>query len=170
MTLHSTDKTHRAGALGALMDEYERAVAELKGLIERIPADNFSRVIDARTEDDDCRSAQTIMSHVARAAYGYADYMRARFDMPSTRPQFQLLTQTAALKQLDAALVYTAQTLDGKWEMRDEEINSVTINSRWGVVYNLEQLLEHAIVHVLRHRRQIEKFMQQGLIDLRAGA
>jgi len=29
---------------------------------------------------------------------------------------------------------------------------------RWGPQYDLEQLLEHAVVHILRHRRQIEKF------------
>ena len=27
-----------------------------------------------------------------------------------------------------------------------------------GQVYNIEQIAEHAIVHILRHRRQIEKF------------
>lgn len=32
------------------------------------------------------------------------------------------------------------------------------INVRWGQQYDIEQLFEHAIVHVLRHRRQIEKF------------
>jgi hypothetical protein len=35
-------------------------------------------------------------------------------------------------------------------------------------VHNLEQLLEHAIVHLLRHRRQIEKFMLQGKIAARS--
>ena len=35
--------------------------------------------------------------------------------------------------------------------------------------YDAEQLLEHAIVHILRHRRQIEKFMWQGLILARPG-
>jgi hypothetical protein len=33
------------------------------------------------------------------------------------------------------------------------------IEARWGPRYDLEQLLEHAIVHVLRHRRQIDKFL-----------
>jgi len=35
-------------------------------------------------------------------------------------------------------------------------------------VLNLEQLLEHAIVHLLRHRRQMEKFMLQGEIAARS--
>ena len=29
----------------------------------------------------------------------------------------------------------------------------------WGQQYNVEQLMEHAIVHILRHRRQIERFL-----------
>jgi len=29
----------------------------------------------------------------------------------------------------------------------------------WGQLYDVEQLLEHAIVHILRHRRQIERFL-----------
>jgi hypothetical protein len=33
---------------------------------------------------------------------------------------------------------------------------------------NLEQLLEHAIVHLLRHRRQIEKFLLQDEIAARS--
>ena len=30
---------------------------------------------------------------------------------------------------------------------------------RWGQLYDVEQLFEHAIVHILRHRRQIERFL-----------
>ena len=53
--------------------------------------------------------------------------------------------------------------------MSDEEITGTVINSRWGVVYNVEGLLEHAIVHILRHRRQIEKFIWQGRISAPTG-
>ena len=38
-------------------------------------------------------------------------------------------------------------------------MSKIVIHSGWSVTYDLEQLLEHAIVHVLRHRRQIEKFL-----------
>jgi hypothetical protein len=54
--------------------------------------------------------------------------------------------------------------------MSAEEISGIVINSRWGTVYDLEGLLEHAIVHLLRHRRQIEKFIWQGKIAVPPGA
>ena len=155
-------KTYRNGAIGALMDEYERAASELKGLVERIPDDEFTRVVDSQTTDEDCRSAQTIMSHVVRAAYGYADYIREQLSVESTRPQPRLLSRQESLEQLEAALRYTVQTLDGRWEMSAEEISGIVIKTRWGPVYDAEGMLEHAIVHLLRHRRQIEKFIWQG--------
>ncbi|HKG14578.1 MAG TPA: DinB family protein [Pyrinomonadaceae bacterium] len=162
-------ESYRSGAVGALMDEYERAASELARLVERIPDDEFTRVVDSQTEDEDCRSAQTIMSHVVGAGYGYADYIREQLSIESTRPQRKLLSRRESLEQLEAALRYTVETLDGRWEMSAEEISAMVIKSRWGAVYDAEGLLEHAIVHVLRHRRQIERFISQGRINARPG-
>jgi len=56
---------------------------------------------------------------------------------------------------------YTEDTLEGKWLMTDPEIMAVKIDAPWGAHYDMEQLLEHAIVHILRHRRQIERFLSE---------
>lgn len=157
-------KAYRKGALGAMMDEYERAALELKRLVEQIPDDEFVLIVDPQTSDENCRSVQTIMAHVVSAGYGYADYIRQSFSISSTRPPKRLLSRQEAVAQLEAMLEYTVQTLEGTWEMTDEEIESITMHTGWEVTYNLEQLLEHAIVHILRHRRQIAKFMLQGKI------
>lgn len=157
-------ENYREGAIGALMDEYERAVWELRRLVERIADTDALRVVDATTEDEDCRSVQTVMSHVVNAGYGYADLLRREFSVPSTRPPKALLSPREYVEQLDAVLAYTAETLEGRWRMTDKEIMGTVINSGWGPRYDAEQLLEHAVVHVLRHRRQIEKFMHRGLI------
>jgi uncharacterized damage-inducible protein DinB len=165
--MEMTRESYRPGPIGALMDEYERAVSELRRLVERVPEDEAVRVVDPHTEDDDCRSVQTVMSHVVGAGYGYADYLRQVFSIPSARPPRRLLSPHEFLEQLDAMLSYTVLTLEGRWEMSADEITSAVINSGWGVRYDVEQLLEHAIVHVLRHRRQIERFIRQGLISAR---
>ena len=56
-------------------------------------------------------------------------------------------------------LAYTSATFDGKWDISEDEAEAMRIQSGWGTVYDLEQLLEHAVVHMLRHRRQIERFL-----------
>jgi hypothetical protein len=129
--------------------------------------ENFNRIVDTETKDDDCRSIQTIMTNVVGAGYGYADYIRAAFGIPSTRPAATVAATRApvlhreAVEKIDAFLTYTAQTLEGKWEMTDEEIMATKMTVRWGPTYDLEQLLEHAIVHILRHRRQVERFLER---------
>lgn len=162
-------ESYRSGAIGALMDEYERAASELARLVVRIPDEDFTRLADPQTLDEDCRSVQTIVSHVVGSGYGYADYLREQFSVESTRPPYRLLSRRESLEQLEAALRYTAETLEGRWEMSAEEISAVVIKTRWGPVYDAEGLLEHAIVHVLRHRRQIERFISQGRINTPPG-
>ena len=142
-----------------MMDEYERAAETLKSVIEHIPEEDFDRILDTETKDDDCRSIQTIITHVVRSGYGYADRFREAFGMPSARPESVPVGCQEAAEKIDAMLAYTAQTLEGKWQMTDEEIQAVSMKVSWGVTYDLEQLLEHAIVHILRHRRQIERFL-----------
>ena len=44
-------------------------------------------------------------------------------------------------------------------EKIEENMFSRTFKSRMDEEYNFEQILEHAVVHILRHRRQIEKFI-----------
>ena len=160
-------RIYRKGGVGAMMDEYERAARELKSVLGRASEEQFNRIVDPETKDENCRSIQTIITHVVRAGYGYADYIRTAFGIPSTRPPETLPGQSVPVLQREAAgkidgfLAYTVQTLEGKWEMTDEEIQAVAMKVRWGPNYDLEQLLEHAIVHILRHRRQVERFLER---------
>ena len=155
--MRTVNQTFRKGAIGALMDEYERAASELRHLVETFNEEAFTEILDSRTNDENCRSVQTIMSHVVSSGYSYADYIRGAFSMATDRPPKRLLSHRQALDAFDAMLTYTIRTLEGKWEMTDAAIQDVGIRARWGVTYDLEQMLEHAIVHVLRHRRQIER-------------
>ncbi len=54
-------------------------------------------------------------------------------------------------------LIYTSETLEGKWEYSDEEIMKVKMIVRWGPQYDLEQLLEHAVVHILTTQKTNRK-------------
>jgi len=151
-------KSYRKGAMGALMDEYERAAKELKNLVGNISETDFVNIVDSITKDEDCRSVQTIVSHVTNSGYGYANYIRDWFAIPKSSPERRLLSQKEFLTEFEKMLVYNSETLQDKWEYSDEEIQKVKMMVRWGPQYDLEQLLEHAVVHILRHRRQIEKF------------
>ena len=157
---------YRKGGIGAVMDEYERAAAKFKNLIGNISGSDFSKIVDSDTKDEDCRSIQTIVSHVTNSGYGYANYIRDWYSVPKSSPERRLIFQNDFSTEIDKMLAYTSQTLQGKWEYSDEEIMKVKMIVRWGPQYDLEQLLEHAVVHILRHRRQIEKFAASEKISI----
>lgn len=161
-------KALRKGAVGAMMDEYERAVAELSGLVLRIGDEEFERIRDPESSDENCRSIQTVTRHVVRAGYAYACDIRRATGIEATRPEVALGRRAEAPGQLEAMLAYTAATLEGKWELPDREIMALRMDTPWGSTYDLEQMLEHAIVHVLRHRRQIERFLTEPRFSGRA--
>ncbi len=159
-------KNYRKGGIGAVIDEYERAAMELKNLITIISESDFVKIVDTDTIDEDCRSVQTIVSHVTNSGYGYADYIRDWFGIPKSSPERKLLSKDEFSLRFDKMLAYTSETLEGKFEYSDEEVMKVKMIVRWGPQYDLEQLLEHAVVHILRHRRQIEKFAVYGKISI----
>lgn len=152
---------YRKGGIGALMDEYERAALELKSLVESVSEDDYTRIADAETKDADCHSIQTMMNHVVHTGYGYANAIRRYYSIPheplgKERPQIE---KSAIGEEIDKVLAYTEETLDGKWEMSYEEMSKVIIYRHTDISEDLEQLLEHAVMHILRHRRQAEKFL-----------
>lgn len=144
------------------MDEYERAAEELKNVIKVIDQQDYVAIADNVTKDPDCISIQTIMNHVVKAGYGYANYIRKQFGDSWTerKERYELNTPESACKELDNMLIYTVDTLKSKWELTSDDVVKNIIKTQWGQNYDFEQLLEHAIVHILRHRRQIEKFLK----------
>ena len=72
-------KIYREGALGALMDEYERAAKDLQKLLRTIDSTTYLLILDTKTKDKDCRSIENIMNHVVRAGYSYSNYIRKQF-------------------------------------------------------------------------------------------
>ena len=153
------EHTYRNGPLGAMMDEYERAAVELLLILEDVSDAEYEKIYDAKTKDEDCRSIQTVMRHMIGSGYSYADSIRKVFGVPSTRPKIELVPRLEAIEGVEKMLAYTAHTLEGKWDTAEEDVHKINVASSWGQPYTLEQILEHAIVHILRHRRQIERFL-----------
>lgn len=150
---------YREGAIGALLDEHEKAISEYLELLERVNQEEFVKIVDSDTEDDDCRSFQTISNHVVNAGYGYCSYIRNQFEGPTDRVRVDVNDVTKVRSQLKDMFEYMVQTLTPLRNITDEKLNTNIITSPWGQKYDLEEMLEHSIVHILRHRRQLEKFL-----------
>lgn len=148
---------YRQGAIGSLLDEYERALEELKFVLQSVSANNYSRIVEGESEY--CHSIEVIMNHVVRAGYGYAKYISDALSMSSSPVKDQQIPQIKIGEELEKMFAHTAEIFEGERKITDEEMENIFFKTRWSESYNIDQLMEHAIVHILRHRRQIEKFL-----------
>ena len=149
------------GAKGALLDEYERALNDLKQVIADIQPNELVAIADSETDDPDCHSIQTVLTHVVRSAFGYATYIRQHHGEEIDFPKGKTCDTVAEYAEgLDAAFSFTEKTFESYPDIQLEVFEpEQKMLVRWGQRYDAEQLMEHAIVHVLRHRRQIERFL-----------
>ena len=150
---------YRQGATGALLDIYEQAVSSLKNILKDIPDKDL--VIPIDTTDETCNSLQAILSHVINSGFGYATSIHNMYGHHIQRPSKIFHTTIKKyLQDLGNLFAYTENIFK---EIKDNELeqydNSLKIKTGWGQHYDIEQLTEHAIVHILRHKRQIEKVL-----------
>lgn len=149
------------GAVGALLDEYERAISELSDLLDTVSPEQLSFIVDTETEDEDCRSIQTIMTHVVSAGYNYATTIRNRYTEKTVSRDKVVRNSIHEYKsELIEMFRYTENVFSENLNLPIEEMNAENkMLVSWGQLYDIDQLMEHAIVHILRHRRQIERFL-----------
>ncbi len=112
------------------MDEYERAAFELKYILQNVGEEDYARIADAETENEDCRSIQTIMNHVVRASYGYANYIRESLSINFLPVERKQIAHAEIVEEIDKMLAYTIEIFDGRWETMDEEMMNIFINAR----------------------------------------
>ena len=152
-------KTYRPGAVGALLDIYEQTISDFREFIEDIPDNALTIITDPNTKDENCRSVQTILTHVVHSGYGYATSTHNLKGHSLTRPAkaFHLSIKEYS-EDLTSLFAFTEKVFK---EIKDDELeqldDSLKIKTSWGQLYDIEQITEHAIVHVLRHKRQIER-------------
>jgi hypothetical protein len=148
------------GAFGALYGEYERAVYEYMNLIDNISEENYLKIVDSNTKDTDCRSISTITNHVINSGYTYLNYYNTHYKLGLSFADFSVTFQNKN-ELLETVLKDTKELLLilAKWDI--EKLFESSMLTTWRQDYDFEQLFEHAIVHILRHRRQVENFLKK---------
>jgi hypothetical protein len=149
------------GAIGALLDEYEKAIIVLQGLIADITPEELKTNVDSGTTNNSCKSIQTILSHVLRSGYWFAVEVRKSLNEKLKFPkEIELDTVKDYQIELNNMFIYNEELFEDYPNIKiDEYDDKKKIKVLWGQTYDTEQLFEHAIVHVLRHRRQIERYL-----------
>ncbi len=149
---------YRKGAIGAMTDEYEKALNELKFVLESVSNEVFNTTIESN--DDNCKSIKKITYHIINSGYVYCNYIRNRFGNEYINQEIKFDSVRDAISELDKMFLYNVATFEDKWHYTDEVLMNTIIKTKW-TTYDLEAIIEHSIVHILRHRLQIQKIVQK---------
>lgn len=144
------------GAVGALLDEYDKALEELDHLIATIPDGSIGIIVDKETEDPDSKSIQTILTHVVRAGHWYNIEIKRALGEEADNPETIVHDSIEAYQ---SGLLEMFESTEKTFSDHPKADIEAERQFRWKHIYNIDMLLEHAIVHILRHRRQIERFL-----------
>lgn len=111
------------------------------------------------TSDPSYESPEHLGGHVFRAARNYLTWIgecvrRPVEDLDLDNDFVRIARKGRAF--VDEVLAAWRRHLRA---LEDSELAPAVYKSRWGEDYNIEQMLEHAVVHPMRHRIQLERLM-----------
>jgi hypothetical protein len=112
------------------------------------------------TDDPSYQSVDHLGGHILRAARNYLVWIGDCVGRPVTG----LDSDTDLLSIAKKGRAFRDEVLEG-WRrhlanLENPELGPRTFKSRWGQDYTVEQMLEHAVVHPMRHRIQLERLMR----------
>jgi len=155
--------SHYSPPIRALLDEYARAIRELDALTRPIPDTRFQS--PSKLSDKNFADMRDIFQHIIGAAHVYADYIEDAIDGQDrgrrTR-DYKFGTAAESMDSVGTAFGAMVAVLDRIKDLDEEAMDKIVVKTRWHVDYTLDQMLEHAIVHILRHRRQVERWLNEG--------
>jgi len=148
-------KKYRKGPVGVLADLYLMEIEKIKFLMDRLHDEYFLLEINPNSESD-FQSVRNIMTHVIRSGYSYANQIRKRFGENYFIPTISINHVGEVNELLDQMYRYTLEALENKWHLNDYELGDIIIKTGWGIC-DMEGLLEHAVMYIMRHHFQILK-------------
>jgi uncharacterized damage-inducible protein DinB len=158
MTIPSTDLASRSRAVRALVLLHDEHLRRFLIVWKKAHA---ASVVLPKTDDPAYASLETLLHHVLRGARGYMTWMCEVLELPD--PEIRTPPQPAALPA--EADSYMEHVLE-KWrrplrDVGDDRLETPEYQSRWQSRYCIDSMLEHAVMHPIRHAFQLEELMRQ---------
>jgi len=119
-------------------------------------------VVLPQTGDPDYVSLTTLLRHILNSSRGYLTWMCEKLELPD--PEVDPTPDIADIET--QADIFLEQLLE-KWRLplRDipvERFFDKTYTARWATGYCIEAMLEHAVMHPIRHEFQLRNLLEAG--------
>ena len=124
---------------------------------------NASRIVLPETDDQNYVSLETLLEHVLGSARYYMRWMCDKLELPDP-----VISSPPAVSVIEAdAEDYVAHLID-RWqlplaEVEEDRFNRPEYSLAWGTKYCIDAMLEHAVVHPILHRVQLQELLEEQL-------
>ena len=115
----------------------------------------------SETVDEDYQSLETLLKHILRAARGYMVWICQKLNLPD--PEIKLPPDVATIEaEADGYLEHVLQ----RWrsplaDVTEDRFEPATYLSNWGTPYCIDAMLEHAVMHPIRHEFQLRELLEE---------
>lgn len=111
------------------------------------------------TDDQDYKSLLTLLRHVLRSAGNYMIWICECLNLPNPE-----ISPVPNLENIENEVEKYLAHLVEKWRLplvnvEEEKFHSQTFTSNWGVNYCIDAMLEHAVMHPIRHEFQLRNLI-----------
>ncbi len=112
------------------------------------------------SDDPAYASLETLLRHVLSAARGYMIWMCEVLELPD--PQIRMAPAATDLAgDADSYMEHVlAQWRTPLLDLGDDRLERPEYPSRWQTRYCIDAMLEHAVMHPIRHAFQLEELMR----------
>ena len=154
----------------ALFDNYKYNGAKALVALQENHLDSFLRIWRKakeknirlpETDDENYKSLETLLFHVLRASRGYMIWICEKLNLPDPK-----IDSPPNIKEIENNAENYIEHLKERWRfpLRNipEELFFVkAYTSRWDADYCIEAMLEHAVMHPIRHEYQLSNLLNQ---------
>lgn len=121
------------------------------------------------TSNPNYGSRETLLAHVLGCAARYLTWMCEQLALP--KPALEEYPEVTGFST--RAEAYMEEVL-AAWELplrgvTEEQADGQAFVSRWGIPYSIDAMLEHAVMHPIRHSCQLEELLRAST-ESRGGA
>jgi uncharacterized damage-inducible protein DinB len=148
----------RSRAVGSLVELHEREMRSFLEVWRRFVASDLPMPV--AHGDESYENRERLAGHVLMSARGYLTRIgewvgRPVNDVDGSQDPYEIVGR--ALEFADDVLSAYRRHLA---QISDEELEPQVHRTRWGELMSVENLLEHAVVHPMRHRIQLERILE----------
>ena len=148
----------RSRAVLSLVELHEREMRSFLEVWKRFVAADLP--MPESHGDENYKSRETLAAHAIRAARSYLTRIGEWVGRPVTNGDDSQDPHEIAARITELADNVLAAYRRYLSEVSDQELEPQVHRTRWGELYSVEMLLEHAVVHPMRHRIQLERILE----------